>query len=65
MTDPDVIPGQHVPWCDSQIGPDFETNNDEITMTIFVCTGCKPRTTEGEAAGSVGFGARLPRGLDA
>ena len=31
----------HEPWCDSQLGPDFEVGDGEVRMTIFACLGCK------------------------
>lgn len=32
---------RHEPWCDSQLGPDFEVSEDTVRMTIHVCLGCK------------------------
>lgn len=40
--DPGVLPGQHEPWCDSQLGPEFEVHPGEVVMTIHTCLGCKP-----------------------
>lgn len=40
---------RHEPWCDSQLGPDFEVRDGAVVMTIFACMGCKgelPPTTK-------------------
>lgn len=31
----------HEPWCDSQLGPEFEVRDGEVVMTIHACLGCK------------------------
>lgn len=39
----DEIPGQHEPWCDSQLGPEYEVVDGVLRMTVHVCLGCKRR----------------------
>lgn len=35
---------RHVPWCDSQLGPEFEVIPGEVRMTITACLGCDEST---------------------
>ena len=39
---------RHVPWCDSQIGPEFEVRDGVVHMTITACMGCADEPEEGE-----------------
>ena len=40
--DPRIVPGKHLPECDSQLGPEFALGEGEVRMTITLCTGCLP-----------------------
>ena len=37
-----TVAGKHLADCDSQLGPEFEVGDGEVTMTIHVCLGCLP-----------------------
>jgi hypothetical protein len=46
----------HEPWCDSQLGPDFEVVPGEVRMTIFACMGCKGEVPPAPETAATGEG---------